>query len=143
NLAIDCDLVYLDQAGYGKEALAAVETRLAEANIAFLQERLRRLRVSQRPIPVRVIREALEVASKKTSDTLSTLVPLVLILMTITGAVYPAIDLTAGERERGTLEILVAAPIPRVGLLAAKYVAVLTVAILTALVNLAMMAVTL
>ena len=41
--------------------------------------------------------------------------PLILILMTITGAVYPAIDLTAGERERGTLEILVAAPVPRLG----------------------------
>ena len=30
---------------------------------------------------------------------LATLVPLILILMTVTGAVYPAIDLTAGERE--------------------------------------------
>ena len=67
---------------------------------------------------------------------LAAVVPFILILMTITGAVYPAIDLTAGERERGTLEILVAAPVPRLGLLFAKYVAVVTVAILTALVNL-------
>ena len=36
---------------------------------------------------------------------LGTIVPLVLVLMTITGAVYPAIDLTAGERERGTLPL--------------------------------------
>ena len=42
---------------------------------------------------------------------LTTLIPLILILMTITGAVYPAIDLTAGERERGTLETLMAAPV--------------------------------
>jgi ABC-2 type transport system permease protein/sodium transport system permease protein len=61
----------------------------------------------------------------------------------MTGAVYPAIDLTAGERERGTLEILVAAPIPRMSVLFAKYVAVLTVAMLTALVNLGSMAITL
>jgi hypothetical protein len=52
-----------------------------------------------------------------------------LIIMTITGAVYPAIDLTAGERERGTLESLMAAPVPRMGLRVAKYVAVVTVAI--------------
>lgn len=71
------------------------------------------------------------------------LVPLVLILMTMTGAVYPAIDLTAGERERGTLEILVAAPIPRLSVLLAKYFAVVTVALLTAVVNLGMMALTL
>lgn len=74
---------------------------------------------------------------------LTTLVPLILILMTITGAVYPAIDLTAGERERGTLETLMAAPVPRLGLLAAKYVAVLTVALLTAGANLLAMTVTL
>lgn len=74
---------------------------------------------------------------------MATLVPLILILMTITGAVYPAIDLTAGERERGTLEILVAAPVPRLALLFAKYLAVLAVAMLTAVINLAMMLLTL
>ena len=74
---------------------------------------------------------------------LAALVPLILILMTITGAVYPAIDLTAGERERGTLEILVAAPVPRLGLLFAKYVSVFSVAVLTAVVNLVSMVLTL
>src|SRR5207244_9214524 len=73
---------------------------------------------------------------------LAALIPLILVLMTVTGAVYPAIDLTAGERERGTLEALIAAPVPRLGLLIAKYVAVLTVAILTALVNLTAMTIT-
>src|SRR5207245_5142566 len=73
---------------------------------------------------------------------LAVLVPLLLILMTMTGAVYPAIDLTAGERERGTLEMLMATPVSRVALLGAKYAAVLTVAILTALMNLLMMTVT-
>lgn len=63
-------------------------------------------------------------------------IPLVLILMTITGAVYPAIDLTAGERERGTMEALIATPAPRFALLLSKYVAVVVVAILTALANL-------
>ena len=57
---------------------------------------------------------------------LSALVPLILILMTITGAVYPAIDLTAGERERGTLEMFVASPVPRMQLLFGKYAAVVT-----------------
>ena len=73
---------------------------------------------------------------------LAALIPLILVLMTVTGAVYPAIDLTAGERERGTLETLIAAPVPRLGLLMAKYVAVLTVALLTAVVNLTGMTIT-
>ena len=67
---------------------------------------------------------------------LAGLIPLVLVLMTITGAVYPAIDLTAGERERGTLETLMAAPIPRFWILFSKFVAVVTVAMLTAILNL-------
>jgi ABC-2 type transport system permease protein/sodium transport system permease protein len=74
---------------------------------------------------------------------LAVFVPLVLILMTMTGAVYPAIDLTAGERERGTLEVLIASPVPRVSLLFGKYVAVTAVAVLTALVNLGSMSVSL
>lgn len=67
---------------------------------------------------------------------LAGVIPLVLILMTITGAVYPAIDLTAGERERGTMEAMIATPAPRIVLLLSKYVAVVTVAVLTALANL-------
>lgn len=76
-------------------------------------------------------------------STLASLVPLVLVLMTIAGAVYPAIDLTAGERERGTLEAMIVSPTPRPMLLLAKYVAVVTVALLTAVANLLAMSVTL
>ncbi len=71
------------------------------------------------------------------AGTLVSMIPLALVLMTITGAVYPAIDLTAGERERGTLETLMASPVPRMSILFAKFIAVLTVAIMTAILNLA------
>ncbi|MEO1527141.1 MAG: ABC transporter permease subunit/CPBP intramembrane protease [Planctomycetota bacterium] len=74
---------------------------------------------------------------------LGTIVPLVLVLMTITGAVYPAIDLTAGERERGTMESLMASPVPRSYILFSKYVAVVVVALLTAIANLLAMFTTL
>lgn len=74
---------------------------------------------------------------------LITFIPLALVLMTMTGAVYPAIDLTAGERERGTMEILVAAPVSRMTLLAGKFVAVLVVALMTASMNLISMFATL
>ncbi len=77
------------------------------------------------------------------ADLLATMVPLVLVLMTMAGAVYPAIDLTAGERERGTMEALVVSPTPNAALLFAKYSAVVTVALLTALANLAAMTITL
>lgn len=79
----------------------------------------------------------------ESTSTLASLVPLVLVLMTIAGAVYPAIDLTAGERERGTLEAVIVSPTSRSVLLLAKYVAVVTVALLTAIANLLAMSITL
>ncbi len=46
-----------------------------------------------------------------------------LILSLMTGGIYMAIDTTVGERERGTLEPLLATPVPRESLLAGKMLA--------------------
>jgi sodium transport system permease protein len=116
---------------------------LAAANAENLKERLNKPGVTPH---ILMLSPKLVVMEKTGPDgfiSMAALVPLILILMTITGAVYPAIDLTAGERERGTLEILVAAPVPRFELLTAKYLSVLAVSVLTALVNLVCMAITL
>jgi sodium transport system permease protein len=144
SLAVNLELLYREDNAHGLEAVRYVQRLCGAANARFLTLRLRQLtRLRQRSEPVRARPAALAEEGPKRSPVLGALVPLILVLMTITGAVYPAIDLTAGERERGTLEVLVAAPVPRLGLLLAKYVAVLTVATLTALVNLGMMTVTL
>ena len=54
----------------------------------------------------------------------SLFIPLVLTLWTATSAIQPAIDLTAGERERGTLEALLTTPVGRLELLWGKWLAV-------------------
>lgn len=135
------EAVYKESLGAAHEVLEYIERRLAVTNEFFLRSRLD---VPGRP-PVRLFRLVLapKVYEAPQRVSLGALIPLILILMTITGAVYPAIDLTAGERERGTMEILVAAPVPRLGLLFGKYVSVFTVAVLTALVNLLTMLMTL
>lgn len=121
-------------------ALQFVEARLRAFNDTHLDEVLKRRGVMA-ALPATSHRHAVSYAGAPTFS-LAALIPLILVLTTVTGAVYPAIDLTAGERERGTLETLIAAPVPRAGLLLAKYVAVLTVALLTAIVNLAAMTIT-
>src|SRR5205085_860258 len=140
-----CTILYLDDSPRSHEAKEYVERCLAAENNRALRERLSLERVDKsRPVQLVSPRpEPVEKTGRGETIPLSVLVPLILILMTITGAVYPAIDLTAGERERGTLEILVAAPIPRLGLLFAKYISVVTVSVLTAVVNLVTMTVTL
>jgi sodium transport system permease protein len=74
---------------------------------------------------------------------LSKALPLFVVLMVLLGAFYPAIDVTAGERERGTLETVLCAPIRRTDLMFGKVLAVAALATLTGLLNLASMAVTL
>ncbi len=71
------------------------------------------------------------------SSVLGQILPLILVLMTITGAIYPAIDLTAGERERGTLESLMVSPVSIFDLIVGKFLVVTTVAIMGATLNLA------
>jgi ABC-2 type transport system permease protein/sodium transport system permease protein len=137
-----CQVYYAPNAALSRAALGYIDTLLAAANQENLQQRLGVPGAFQAIHFLSLQRIAVEVPGSAGVISLAALVPLILILMTITGAVYPAIDMTAGERERGTLEILVAAPVPRFELLAAKYLTVLSVAVLTALVNLTCMSIT-
>ncbi len=73
---------------------------------------------------------------------LSKVLPLVVVVMVMLGAFHPAIDITAGERERGTLETTLSAPIDRAALMAGKVLAVATLASLTGFLNLASMSLT-
>jgi sodium transport system permease protein len=54
------------------------------------------------------------------------------ILLCLTGSMYPAMDLTAGEKERGTMETILSSPIARVDLVLGKFFLVLTAALVTA-----------
>ena len=59
------------------------------------------------------------------------IIPYVIVLLCFTGAMYPAMDLTAGEKERGTLETLLASPVPRSAIVYGKFFVVLTSALST------------
>lgn len=133
----------------GELKIVARDDQLSLAAAGYLKSNIKmlnefalkvRLREARMPSgPVIAVADQIVGPEKKESTAqfpLASLVPLILVMMTITGAVYPAIDLTAGERERGTLETLMAAPIPRFGILFSKFLAVLTVAVMTAILNL-------
>jgi len=55
---------------------------------------------------------------------LSLFIPLVIAIWTASSAIQPSIDMTAGERERGTLEALLSLPASRLQLLVGKWTAV-------------------
>lgn len=63
--------------------------------------------------------------------------PLIIVIWALTGAFYPAIDLCAGEKERGTLETLLSSPAPRSDIIGGKLLTVMTFSIVTAILNMA------
>jgi sodium transport system permease protein len=57
------------------------------------------------------------------------------ILLCLTGAMYPAIDLTAGEKERGTIETVLSSPISRLDLVLGKFLLVFSASLVTAILS--------
>ena len=81
--------------------------------------------------------EKASVASKEKEDRalVAQFLPYLLILMCLSGAVYPATDLGAGEKERGTLETLLVSPAERSELVMGKFLVVFTTSLLAAALN--------
>jgi sodium transport system permease protein len=69
------------------------------------------------------------------------LVPYFVILLCLTGATYPAMDLTAGEKERGTIETILCSPVSRTHLVLGKFLMVLTASLATGALSIFSMAV--
>ena len=77
--------------------------------------------------------ESHNVASSKEmgSRIIGSFLPYVIILMALTGAMYPAIDLTAGEKERGTMETLLVAGVDRMDIVLGKFLTVFCASLVT------------
>ena len=60
------------------------------------------------------------------------LIGYMVILLCMTGAMYPAMDLTAGEKERGTMETILSSPVSRKDLVLGKFSLVLSASLATA-----------
>ncbi len=71
------------------------------------------------------------------------MIPYFFLLLSFTGAMYPAMDLTAGEKERGTMEAILCSPVPRIDLVLGKFLMVLTASLATVACSLTSGAVTL
>ncbi len=66
---------------------------------------------------------------------LSSLLPYILAISAISGGIYAANDLVAGEKERGTLETLLVTPASRKDIVLGKYLAVATVCMTSSLLS--------
>jgi sodium transport system permease protein len=117
--------------------------------VEALAGRLREQRLERRGLPGELVQPIATVDTDVASGEaigariISGVVPLLIVLMILLGAFYPAIDLTAGEKERGTLETLLVAPVPRTSLITGKFLVVASIATCTGLLNLGSIGLTL
>jgi sodium transport system permease protein len=99
-----------------------IEKRMAERNISMSLLR-----------PFEVAKKNVAPEEKVSGAAAGAMLPYLVILMCLTGAMYPAIDLTAGEKERGTMETILTSRVSRSHLVLGKFLLVLTASLATAL----------
>lgn len=76
--------------------------------------------------PFDVARKNVAAPEKVGGNLIGGLVPYLIVMLCLVGATYPAIDLTAGEKERGTMETLLCSPASRTDIVLGKFLMVLT-----------------
>lgn len=101
------------------------------------QDRVVVARLKQRQIdksllyPIKISKKNLAPKEKMGGFMLAMFLPYMIIILAMTGAMYPAIDLTAGEKERGTLETILVTPVSRLDIATGKFLTVLTASLIT------------
>jgi sodium transport system permease protein len=119
-----------------------LKSELAASNIeSYLKEyrdtvATRRLQVNHLPAdllrPFEVKQQNIAPPEKVAGAILGGIIAYLVIFMCLNGGMHPAIDLTAGEKERGTMETILSSPVSRTHLVLGKFLLVLTASLITA-----------
>jgi sodium transport system permease protein len=126
-----------------KDHSGAAEKKIRAVFAAWGEEILRERGLSEADIlPVKVERDDAATTGQRGAKVAGPMLALLLVIMAATGAFYPAVDIMAGEKERGTMETLLVCPATRTEIVLGKYFTVLTMTLVTALLNFASMALT-
>ena len=124
-----------------KENSSSVNSKLEEIFTIYKDRKVKN-KIEQSKLDVKetlnpVVYQTVDVAENEevAGLVLGGILPFILIMGVLLGAIYPAIDSMAGEKERGTLETLFTLPISNLELVMGKYMAVSLCAIVTAILN--------
>jgi sodium transport system permease protein len=122
--------------------------RALEKFFTDYRQKFTEIRLAERGLPATLVkpfdvkRKNVAPPEKVGGNLFGGLVPYLIIILCFTGAMYPAMDLTAGEKERGTMETLLCSPTARVNLVLGKFLMVLTGSVAAMVFMLASMGVT-
>lgn len=112
-----------------------IDAVLNEYKEELLNSRLTELKLDHAFVePLKVNINDLSSAKEKIGESIGGLLPYFFILFCFLGAMYPAIDLAAGEKERATIETLLTSPASRLQIVIGKFMVVTLAGIFSALV---------
>lgn len=121
---------------------SATAASMMEDIITEYREQLRKMAIEEKGLDVTTMLYPVEAESVDLSSDeetfgslIGSLLPFLMITSILLGAIYPAIDVTAGEKERGTLETLLTLPVSNYELIMSKFMAVSTLSSVSALLN--------
>ncbi len=118
------------------QAARRVKNVLDTLQIAYMNERLDANGLDSAFLdPLVVHNENIAGSDKTVRDVIGRILPLILIVLVVLGGFYPAINMTAGEKEYGTLPTLLCAPVHHLELLLGKYLAILLIALVGVAIN--------
>ncbi|HEY2459931.1 MAG TPA: ABC transporter permease [Candidatus Acidoferrum sp.] len=113
-----------------------VEKSLKDYRESVVKDRLQAKNLSATILtPFDVKQENVAPPEKVSGATIGGFIGYVVIILCMTGAMYPAIDLTAGEKERGTMETILSSPIYRLDLVLGKFLLVFSASLATAVLS--------
>ena len=123
---------------YEGEMKSEFATEKVEKYMKEYRDRVIRDRLAAKNLPETVLnpfevkQENVAPPEKVSGAAFGGIIGYMVILLCMTGAMYPAMDLTAGEKERGTMETILSSPISRMHLVLGKFFLILTAALGTA-----------
>ena len=134
-------IYYLEAKDDSGIAAAALKELLEDYNKQLQKQKVQQLGLDADEIlnPVRYEEVNYSSTEQTMGNMLGDIVPMLVIISIMMGAIYPAIDVTAGEKERGTLETLLTLPVTNFELIMSKFLAVSVIACVSAILNIVSM----
>jgi sodium transport system permease protein len=136
-------ILYDSSQSLSREAYERFEGFIGALNRSEVRARLTAVQFGRDFVRPVVVKEA-NIASKgrEAQALIGGMLPYLIILFCFFGAFYPSLDLTAGEKERFTLETLLLAPVSRLEIAAGKFLVVFTAAVTAAVLTTVSLALT-
>jgi len=140
-LSVEVQMLYNDSASTSAILFKRVSDTLEALEKRKIEMRYVDLGLSEQQ--GQAINNPIDLVKKSTADKresfgekIGGLLPYILILIGFSGAMYPAIDLGVGEKERGTLETLLLTPVPRFQLVFAKFLVIFSTSFISVFLSL-------